>query len=136
MTPEHQNPQREEDLLRKTLQREDAPSSFTQQVMARAAAQSVPAEESVRNVSWHGLLFRPLVRWGAIAAVAASLVVGAVRYRDVKKERAEGEAAKQQLMLALHIAGAKLQLAKVKVNDINSARPQAKPETSRSRSKS
>lgn len=136
MTLENKNPQREEELLRKMLLREDPSSGFAQQVMARAAAQSMTSKESVRNHPWHEVVFRPLVRWGAIGAVAASLVVGAVRYREVKRERAEGEAAKQQLMLALRIAGSKLQLARVKVNEINSTRPQTKPETSRSRSKS
>jgi hypothetical protein len=136
MTQENPNLQREEELLRKALRHENAPPDFAQQVMARAAAQSVASKRRVGTIPWQSLLFRPVVRWGAIAALAASLVVGAVRYHELKRERAEGEVAKQQLMLALHIAGAKLQLAKVKVNEINSTRPQTKPETSRSRSKS
>jgi hypothetical protein len=37
----------------------------------------------------------------------------------VRRERAQGEAAKQRLMLALRIAGSKLQLAKSRVNEIN-----------------
>jgi hypothetical protein len=76
-----------------------------------------------------------VIRWGAVTAVSASLFVGAVHYRNVQRERAQGEAAKQQLMLALHIAGRKLQLAKTKVNDVNETQDK-KSSTSISRSKS
>ena len=37
----------------------------------------------------------------------------------VRREHAQGEAAKQRLMLALRVAGSKLQLAKAKVNEMN-----------------
>ncbi len=134
MNERNQDLQREEELLRKALLHEDPSSGFAQRVMVRAT-ESVSANKSFRNQFWHSVS-RPVVRWGAIAAVAASLIVGAVRYRELKRERAQGEAAKQQLMLALHIAGSKLQLAKVKVNEINSNRPQTRHEPSRSRSKS
>jgi len=50
------------------------------------------------------------------------LVVGGVHYRSVQRERAQGEAAKQRLLLALRIAGRKLQLAKTRVDQINSGR--------------
>jgi hypothetical protein len=42
-----------------------------------------------------------------------------VHLHSVRRERAQGEAAKQRLMLALRIAGSKLQLAKSRVNEIN-----------------
>ena len=38
---------------------------------------------------------------------------------NVHREQAKGEAAKQRLMLALRVAGSKLQLAKAKVNEMN-----------------
>lgn len=59
------------------------------------------------------------MRWAAAAALAGALLAGGIQYRRVQRERAEGEAAKQQLMLALRIASSKLQLAKAKVNEIN-----------------
>ena len=59
------------------------------------------------------------MRWSAITATAASLMIGGIHYRNLRRERAQGEAAKQQLMLALRIAGSKLQLAKAKVNEMN-----------------
>ena len=59
-----------------------------------------------------------MVRWAALAAVAAAMIFG-VHIYTVRRERAQGEAAKQRLMLALRVAGSKLQLAKAKVNEMN-----------------
>ena len=68
---------------------------------------------------WWRIFTQPLVRWAAMGATATALVMGGIHYRSVQRERAKGEAAKQQLMLALRIAGSKLQLAKTRVNEIN-----------------
>ena len=46
-------------------------------------------------------------------------MVFGVHIYNVHRERAQGEAAKKQLMLALRVAGSKLQLAKSKVNEMN-----------------
>jgi uncharacterized membrane protein len=64
------------------------------------------------------------LRWATVAALAAALVTGGLHYRQIQydkaeRERAQGEAAKQRLMLALRIASSKLQLAKSKVIEIN-----------------
>jgi hypothetical protein len=61
-----------------------------------------------------------LLRWATVTVLAAGLVVGGVHYRSVQRERTQGEAAKQRLLLALRIAGRKLQLAKARVDQINS----------------
>jgi negative regulator of sigma E activity len=105
-----------EDALKHALRREETPDRFTQQVMARVAAQN-PAQQSVRD-SWLSLFTQPLMRWAALAAVAAAMILGVHLY-NLRRERAEGEAAKQRLMLALRVAGSKLQLAKAKVNEMN-----------------
>jgi hypothetical protein len=76
------------------------------------------------------------VRWGAVATVTVCLVIGSIYYRNLQRQRAEGEAAKQQLMLALRIAGSKLQLAKEKVNEINTSRPESQPQSRSPRSRS
>jgi hypothetical protein len=76
------------------------------------------------------------VRWAAFTTVSICLVIGGVRYRNLQRERANGEAAKQQLMLALRIAGSKLQLAKSKVNEINQSRPEPNHRIRPSRSRS
>jgi len=76
------------------------------------------------------------VRWVAFATVSICLVIGGVHYRNLQGQRAEGEAAKAQLMLALRIAGSKLQLAKSKVNEINQSSPEPEPQNRSPRSRS
>jgi hypothetical protein len=102
--------------LRHALGRQEAPDGFTQRVMARVAAQN-SAQRPVRD-SWLSLFTQPIMRWAALAAVAAAMILGVHLY-NLHRERAEGEAAKQRLMLALRVAGSKLQLAKAKVNEMN-----------------
>jgi hypothetical protein len=115
----HRDMNRIEEQLNHALRRQGAPADFAEQVLARLAARhSIP---QIRSDPWWGILTQPLVRWAAITATAASLAICGIHYRDVRSERAKGEAAKQQLMLALRIAGSKLQLAKAKVNGINAA---------------
>jgi hypothetical protein len=106
-----------EEQLKSTLRRQDAPADFSEQVLVRLAAHnSVPP---LRRDPWWRIFTQPLLRWTAITATATSLAIGGIHYRNLRRERAQGEAAKQQLMLALRIAGSKLQLAKAKVNEIN-----------------
>lgn len=106
-----------EDELKHVLRRQETPPDFTRQVLARVAEQS-SMRQTARD-PWWAVFTQPLVRWAAITATAASLVIGGIHYRNVQRQRAQGEAAKQQLMLALRIAGSKLQLAKTRVNEIN-----------------
>ncbi len=102
-----------EDELRQALRREDPGPEFTARVLAQAAAQKRPAGW------WSALVasFRPpLVRWAAAGVAASRLVAGAgLEYRRQQQVRIEGEAAKQQLVLALRIAGSKLHTAQAKV---------------------
>ena len=116
-----------EDDLKSALRRQQAPPDFTERVLARIAEQN-SRTQAVRT-PWWSIFMQPLVRWAAVTATAASLVIGGIHYRTVQRERTQGEAAKQQLMLALRIAGNKLHLAKARVNEIN-----ASPSTDRSRS--
>ena len=106
-----------EDQLKRALSRQEAPPDFADQVLARVAEQH--ASRTAPRNPWWRIFTQPLVRWAAITATAASLVIGGIHYRNVRIERAKGEAAKQQLMLALRIAGSKLQLARARVNEIN-----------------
>jgi len=116
-----------EDELKSALRRQQAPPHFTERVLAQIAEQN-SSTQAVRT-PWWSIFTQPLLRWAAVTATAASLVIGGIHYRTVQRERTQGEAAKQQLMLALRIAGNKLQLAKARVNEIN-----ATPSTNRSRS--
>jgi len=135
MTQENNDMSRLDDALRKALWREDAPDGFADRVLDRVAQQDHVQPKVERRFSFRGL-FHPWVRWAAFAAVSICLVIGGIHYRNLRRERAEGEAAKQQLMLALRIAGSKLQLARAKVNEINTPRPEAQPATTGSRSRS
>jgi hypothetical protein len=116
MTDINKDAPRLEDALKHALQRQDAPEDFTQRVMARVAAKN--SARQPRRDSWLSLFTQPFMRWAALAAVAAAMIFGVHLY-TVHRERAQGEAAKQRLMLALRVAGSKLQLAKAKVNEMN-----------------
>ena len=105
------------DDLKNTFRRQEPPVGFADRVFARTQQQPTPARGS-----WMNFFTTPLLRWAAAGTVAAALIVGGVRYQDIqqaRREHAQGEAAKQQLMLALHIAGSKLQLAKARVHETN-----------------
>jgi hypothetical protein len=113
-----------DDALKIALRRQEVPDGFADRVMARVAAQDW-APQSARRDSWLSLFTqpifaRPIMRWAALAAFATVMILGVHIYR-VQRERAKGEAAKHRLMLALRVAGSKLQLAKAKVNEMNAS---------------
>jgi len=129
--------ERTEEALRNALCRRPAPEGFADRVLARVAegrladprlAESGFAEESLirpigrHRVPWLRIFAVPVVRWAAAVVICVALVVGGLYHRNVQRERAQGEAAKRQLILALRIAGSKLQLAKSKINQINTNR--------------
>ena len=104
--------------LKGALRRCGPSGGFTERVLTRIAAEEA-AQSAPQRESWLRFFTQSLVRWATASALACALIAGGIQYRRVQRERAEGEAAKQQLMLALRIAGKKLQLAKAKVNEIN-----------------
>ncbi|HET6179914.1 MAG TPA: hypothetical protein VFE61_23535 [Candidatus Sulfotelmatobacter sp.] len=106
-----------DNALKNALRRQQAPEGFADRVLTRVANQG--ATQNPTRDSWLTLFAQPLVRWAALAAIATAMILGFVHVQNVRRERAEGEAAKQRLILALRIAGSKLQLAKAKVNEIN-----------------
>ena len=112
---------RTEDALKRAMRRQPVPDGFADRVLARVAEQNSAEPRRGYRDSWWRVFSQPLVRWAAAVALAAALVAGGMHYRQVQaeRERAQGEAAKQRLMLALRIASSKLQLAKSKVNEIN-----------------
>jgi len=87
--------------LRAALERQEPPPGFTERVLAQVAATSVRPARS------------PWTPW--LAALAASLLLsmGVLEYRHY-----QGERAKSQVMLALRIAGSKLNKAQKKVQMI------------------
>jgi len=113
------NTNRTEAALKRALRREPAPDDFADRVLACVAEPNSAEARRGHRGSWLRVFAQPLVRWATAGALAAALVAGGLHYRQVQAERAQGEAAKQRLMLALRIASSKLQLAKSKVNEIN-----------------
>lgn len=94
-----------EDDLRVALQRKDPGEAFTQRVMARV--DQGETETTLPGLRWWSLRFRPLFAGElAAAAVAVASWVGIQQYQS--RQRAEGERAKEQAILALRIAHAKL----------------------------
>jgi hypothetical protein len=134
MNPIDPSSNRLEAMLKEALRRENAPENFSARVLTRVAQNSFTP--NAQKESWLHILSQPLMRWAAFAAISFCLIAGGVRYRHLQHERAQGEAAKHQLMLALRIAGTKLHLAKSKVNEINTTRPQSEPRRRTPRSQS
>ena len=106
-----------DDAFREALRREEPPDGFAERVMARIQAAPEPAS------FWAGWLAgfrRPRLRWAA-ALAGVALAVGAVEYRSQRQTQAEGERAKDQVMLALRITSGKLRLTQAAVQRINYA---------------
>jgi hypothetical protein len=92
-----------EDQLRRALERKEPSPDFAARVVARATAR--------RPAPWANW------RSWATAAIAASLCLGAVglELEHRQRERQQGEAARAQLLQAMHITSAKLQKIQKKV---------------------
>jgi hypothetical protein len=118
-----------EDELQKALCREEPPPQFADQVMARIAASRAGSGqgEQGRKQGWLRRLaefFRPLPMKWALAGAALCLVAFSVYGVKVHRQRqqalaeiARGEKAKEQVILAMRIAGTKLNLAQRKVQE-------------------
>ena len=105
-----------DDELRTVLKRQEPPEGFVERVLARAQSPAAIRLPSWRE-RWGGWLIpgrRPA--WVAVGVVAAMLLVASgVEYR-----RRQGELAKQQVMLALEIAGSKLNYVQKKALELGS----------------
>jgi len=116
-----------DDELRLALRREEPSADFADRVMARIAELPVtPKQEKSRERSnwWQRLaaVFQPpQMKWALAGTLAVVLMIagfGAYRYREQQRmlaEIAEGEKAKEQVMLAMRIASGKLNVAQKKV---------------------
>ena len=101
-----------EEELKSALKRKEAPAGFAGGVMARIALEPAPPR------TWLASLFRyPRLRWAAPAALAAVVLTGVWVVRR-HEERVKAEAARRQVMFALHFAGGKLNLAMRQASDI------------------
>ena len=90
-----------EELLREQLQRREPPAGFAERVMSRVA------QQRPRRRQWPRLL--------ALAASVTVMTIGvseAYRYHQARQ-------AKEQLMVALEITAAKIEVAQAKVNALS-----------------
>ena len=101
-----------DDDIRQALRRVETPAGFTERVVARALKGS-ESLSGQRGPAWSAA-GGSMARWAA-AAVLAVAVTGGVWYRAELRRQAEGEAARRQVLLSLHIAGTKLQHVQAKV---------------------
>ena len=107
-----------DDDLKHTLQREEPPAGFADRVLLRVAEQrgkTLLFPTGVKPGPTGVKPRLPFVQWAAAAALVAA-VAGGVDYIAKQEERAEGEAAKERVVLALHIAGSKLQLVQSRIS--------------------
>lgn len=102
-----------EQALQEALKRKQPPPDFAARVMARLP-ETVPARGTVITMPAR----RP---WLAIA-VAATLAIGSFAGLRYQQQYRQGQEAKRQLMLALHITSEKLTLAQHKVVGISERR--------------
>jgi uncharacterized protein YpmS len=105
-----------EQQLKDALRREEPPLGFAARVTAQARGQE--------QKSWWSRLFAMRLRWATALVVCVVMLGGILVQRERERERAEGEAAKQQVRLALQIAGSKVRLAQNMVQRINEKSPE------------
>jgi hypothetical protein len=96
-----------DEQLKNALRREKPRAGFAGRVRERIAVQ----EKRAGRAAWWSL---PRLRWALATLLCVAMVAG-ISYRHDQGERARGEAAKQQVYVALRLAGAKVQLAESKV---------------------
>ncbi|HEX6098791.1 MAG TPA: hypothetical protein VF432_20920 [Thermoanaerobaculia bacterium] len=96
-----------ETSLRRALRRESPAPGFASRVMQRIERDQAPAR-------------RPWWRAVAASLTLTALVGGGIAYQDHQRQVREGEQAKEQVLLALRIAGEKVRYAQHEVRSIGS----------------
>ena len=122
--------------LKLALRREEPSPDFTDRVMARVAElqkREKPREKMGRLRRLAEFFQPPRMKWATAGAMAILLVIagfGVHHRRESERKRlaeiVEGERAKEQVMLAMRIASAKLNIAQKKVYETASHKGEAK----------
>jgi hypothetical protein len=102
-----------EDGLRQALRRLEPSAGFAARVVERARTghEASSGRRDYERTPGAGLM----VRWAAAAVLGVAVAGGGVWYRAELRRQAQGEAAKRQVLVSLHIAGAKLQRVQARV---------------------
>lgn len=110
-----------DDELRNALRPTDPAPDFTDRVLARLALTEGSRRREPAPVNWLDRLRRALLppgpRWALAASFSVLLValIGWQQYQRQQRLRAEGESAKAQVIYALGLASAKLNIAQRKI---------------------
>jgi hypothetical protein len=102
-----------EDQLRDALRPPDVPAGFAHRVLAKLP-EAYPAAAPPR------LIRRRVALWAAAVLICAGGITG-LQIERARQERARGEKAREQVMLALRIAGTKLNQAQNHVRQIGAS---------------
>ncbi len=105
-----------EDELRKAMERREPSEDFTARILARVEQEESRNAHSSRAPFWRLIWPAGYARL-AWAAVLLLMFTGLIGYRQHIRA-AEGRAAKEQLLTAIHIAGAQLREAQLRVKRI------------------
>ncbi len=105
-----------EDELRKAMERREPGEDFTARILARVEQEESRKARSSWAPFWH-LIWQAGYARLAWAAALLLIFAGLVGYRQHVRT-AEGRAAKEQLLAAMHIAGAQLHEAQLRVKRI------------------
>ena len=106
-----------EEQLKQALARQEPSADFAGRVLAEAALQEKHGEAGRWRAWLHNTWFKtPLMQARRLAPVMVVFLVmsGVLAYREHQRE-VQGQAAKQQLLQALRIAGTKLHHAHLRV---------------------
>lgn len=104
--------ERIENALRRALRRQNPNDDFASRLMTGIAQRTQP-KPTVR--SWWPI---PRLGWVAAGVMCVAITIGGAKYEQ-QHQRARGEAARQQVFVALRIAGAKIQLAQSRVQQLS-----------------
>ena len=102
--------------LEKALARESAPDGFAARVMAAIDAEARPSSAASLHPHTRGEGWRR--SWRAIAAGIVLTAVAGGWAAEKAIERREGERAREEVLVALHIAGAKVRTAQQHIHEI------------------
>jgi hypothetical protein len=104
--------ERIEKALRTALRRQNPSEEFAPRLLTRIEKRTQP-EHTAR--SWW--IF-PRPGWAVAGVMCLAITIVSVKYEQHRRE-AEGQAARRQVLVALRIAGAKIQLAQSRVQQLS-----------------
>ena len=98
-----------EDQLREAMRAPEVPAGFANRVLAKVPeAYAAPSQRPV---------YRRVALWAAVAVICIGRLAG-WQVERAREERTRGEKARAQVMLALRIAGTKLNHAESRVRQV------------------